>query len=351
LEEGRRPILLLEGLRRLAESSIALAIGLGVGAALMAIYRYDPLVAYRGLFIGAFGSIQGFAETLSYSMPLALTGLTFAVGVRTGLFNIGAEGMVYVGAIAAVAVGILPLGPAHIPAIIVCSALAGALWSLIPSLLKIYRGVHEVISTIMLNWVAYYATIYISTNILVDPSRPEKTLSVLESARMPPIVPGTTLTGGIFASIAISILMYAVLSRTVLGYEISLVGSGIDVARYAGVNIARVIAYSFMVGGTASGIAGALLIAAKPPTYALYGNLGNVGGYGFEGIGVALIGRNNPIGILAASILYGGIKNGGRYMEYQAGVDSDLVRAVNGLFVIALSMPELLKILARAVRR
>jgi len=335
----------------LAESSIALAIGLGVGAALMAVYRYDPLLAYRALFTGAFGSLQGFAETLSYSMPLALTGLTFAVGVRSGLFNIGAEGQVYVGAIAAVAVGALPLGSAHILAILACSALAGALWSLVPAILKIYRGVHEVISTIMLNWVAYYASIYISTNVLVDPSRPEKTISVLESARMPPIVPGTTLTGGIFASTAITILIYVVLARTALGYEISLVGSGIDVARYAGVNIARTIAYSFIIGGAASGVAGALLIAAKPPTYALYGNLGNVSGYGFEGIGVALIGRNNPLGIIAASILYGGIKNGGRYMEYQAGVDSDLVRAINGLFVVALSMPELLRIIVRAVRR
>lgn len=136
-----------------------------------------------------------------------------------------------------------------------------------------------------------------------------------------------------------------------IGYEIALVGAGVDVARYAGVNINKIVIYSFLLGGLASGIAGGLLIAAKPPTYALYGNLGNVSGYGFEGIGVALIGRNNPLGIIAASILYGGIKNGGRYMEYQAGIDSDLVRALNGLFVIALSMPELLRIIRRVFRR
>ncbi|MEM4971359.1 MAG: ABC transporter permease [Sulfolobales archaeon] len=322
-----------------------------MGALLITIYRYDPVLGYRSLFIGAFGNFYGFAETLSYAMPLAFTGLTFSIGVRAGLFNIGSEGQVYIGAIAAVAIGILPLGVLHPMLLIAFSGLAGALWSLIPSLLKIFRGVHEVISTIMLNWISYYITIYISSNILVDPSRPEKTLSILESARLPTIVPGTTLTSGIYVSLVIAVIFYLILSRTVIGYEIALVGAGVDVARYAGVNINKIIIYSFLLGGLASGIAGGLLIAAKPPTYALYGNLGNVSGYGFEGIGVALIGRNNPLGIIAASILYGGIKNGGRYMEYQAGIDSDLVRALNGLFVIALSMPELLRIIRRVVRR
>lgn len=284
-------------------------------------------------------------------MPLALTALTFSIGVRSGLFNIGAEGQVYIGALAAVAIGSLSLGYAHIALAIIFSALLGMLWASIPAILKIYRGVHEVISTIMLNWIAYYTAIYLSSQILVDPSRPEKTLSVLESARLYSIVPGTTLTGGIFISFATTMVYYLILSRSVLGYELSLLGSGTDVARYAGVNVKRTVIYSFLLGGIASGIAGGLLVVAKPPTYAIYGNLGNITGYGFDGIGVALIGRNNPIGIILASILYGGIKNGGRYMEYYAGIDSDLVRAINGLFVIALSMPELLKILRRLVRR
>lgn len=335
----------------LLESILALLIGLGIGGLLILVYRYDPVAGYLSLFVGAFGSLSSFAETLSYSMPLALTALTFSIGVRSGLFNIGSEGQVYMGALAAVAVGSLSLGYMHITLAIAFSALVGMLWALIPALLKVYRGVHEVISTIMLNWIAYYTAIYISSQILVDPSRPEKTLSVLESARFQSIVPGTTLTGGIFISFATAIAYYLVLSRSVFGYELSLLGSGIDVARYAGINTKRAMIYSFLLGGIASGVAGGLLVIAKPPTYAVYGNLGNVTGYGFDGIGVALIGRNNPIGIILASILYGGIENGGRYMEYYAGIDSDLVRAINGLFVIALSMPELLRILRRLVRR
>jgi len=336
------------------ESLLALLIGLGVGALLIYIYRYDPVAGYLGLFIGAFGNTVALAETLSYSMPLALTGLTFAIGIRTGLFNIGSEGQVYMGALAAVAIGSASLsyaGHAHVALTLIGSALFGMLWASIPALLKVYRGVHEVLSTIMLNWTAYYITMYVSSQILVDPARPEKTLSVLESSRFSIIVSGTTLTGGIFISIATALAYYFLISRSVLGYEISLLGSGTDVARYAGVNVRKIMIYSFLLGGIASGIAGSLLVIARPPTYAIYGTLGNIWGYGFEGIGVALIGRNNPIGIILASILYGGIKNGGRFMEYYAGIDSDLVKAINGLIVISLSMPELFRIFGRLVRR
>jgi simple sugar transport system permease protein len=345
---------LYQALRPLTESLLALSIGLGFGALLIAIYRYNPLAGYSAMFLGAYGNPYSLAETISYSIPLALSSLTFSACFRAGIFNIGSEGQIYMGAIAAVAVGSLyigPLGYIHVLLAIGSSAILGVAWSLVPALLKIYRGVHEVISTIMLNWIAYYSTIYIATNILVDPRRPEKTLSVLESARLSTIVPGTTLTQGVFISIAIVLLYHLIFSRTVIGYELSLMGSGLDVARYAGVDIRKITIYSFILGGIASGIAGGLLVIAKPPTYAIYGDLGNISGYGFEGIGVALIGRNNPLGILAASILYGGIKNGGRYMEYQAGIDSDLVRAINGLFVIALSVPELLRIIRRLVRR
>ena len=344
----------LHRLRPLLESLLALLIGLGVGAILISLYRYDPVAGYLGLFVGAFGSPTSLAETFSYSMPLALTALTFAIGIRSGLFNIGSEGQVYMGALAAVSVGAISLGYggiAHTALVIAGSALIGMLWALIPALLKIYRGVHEVLSTIMLNWTAYYMAIYISAQILVDPARPEKTLSALESAKLSTIVPGTTLTGGIFISIAVALLYHFLISRTVLGYEVSLLGSGMDVARYAGVKVGRTMIYSFLLGGIASGIAGSLLVIAKPPTYAVYTNLGNVVGYGFEGIGVALIGRNNPIGIILASIFYGGIKNGGRYMEYYAGIDSDLVKAINGLIVISLSMPELFRIVGRLVHR
>lgn len=335
----------------LLESLLALLIGLGVGGLLIFIYRYDPVAGYLSLFVGAFGSASSLAETLSYSMPLALTALTFAVGVRSGFFNIGSEGQLYMGALAAVAIGAVPLGYFHAAVAIVGSALAAMLWALIPAVLKIYRGVHEVISTIMLNWIAYYTAIYVSSQILVDPARPEKTLSVLESARLPTMVSGTTLTDGIFISLAIALLYYLLISRSVLGYEISLMGSGAHVARYAGIRIERITIYSFLLGGIASGIAGGLLVIARPPTYAIYGNLGNLVGYGFDGIGVALIGRNNPVGIILASILYGGIRNGGRYMEYYAGIDSDLVRAINGLIIISLSMPELLRILRRLMSR
>ncbi len=339
--------------KRVVEASVpslfALVIGLIAGAILMRVYGYHPLLAYKALFSGAFGSFTKFAETLSYAIPLMLTGLTFAISMRAGLFNIGAEGQVYMGAIGAVIGGtIVSLPhPLHLAFATLMAMLFGLLWSLGPALLKAWRGVHEVISTIMFNWIAYYGTMYLASSVLCDPNRPEKTLSVLESARYGVMVKGSSLTSVLFVAIAFNIIVYLYLTLTKSGYELRVYGANPDAAKYAGVSAKRVVMTSFLIGGLAAGLAGATQILGRPPTWALYGNLGNVMNLGFDGIGVALIGRNNPIGIIIASVFFGALKSGGRYMEYQAHVCSELVEAINGLIVIALSIPEVLEIIRR----
>ncbi|RLG83443.1 MAG: ABC transporter permease [Thermoprotei archaeon] len=340
-------------LREVGLSLLAMGIGLGFGALLMAIYGYDPILAYKALFRGAFGDITEIAETLAFSIPLMLTGLTFAIGVKAGLFNIGAEGQMYLGAIGAVAFGgllSLPHG-IHVAVAALGAMLFGALWSVGPALLKIYRGVHEVISTIMFNWIAYWFVMYLALHVLVDPNRSERTIPVAETARFSVLLKGSTLTGAIYVAIAFCIVVYLFLSLTKIGFELRLLGANPTAAQYAGVNPKKVIFLSFLIGGLAAGLAGGLQIIGRPPAWALYGTLGNVLGLGFAGIGVALIGRNNPIGVVLAAIFYGALQHGGRYMEYEAGVCSELIGAISGLIIIALSVPEVVTLIRLRLKR
>ncbi len=330
-------------------SGIALIIGLAVGAILMAAYGYNAWLAYKAMFSGAFGTAYDLMETLSFAVPLMLTGVTFAVGLRAGLFNIGAEGQLYMGAIGAVIAGALIPLPAgvHLVFTTMVAMLFGLAWSIVPAILKVTRGVHEVISTIMFNWIAFYLAMYLALYHLAEPGRAEKTYSVLETARYSLLMKGTSLTTVLFVALIFNVAVHLFLNQTKMGYELRLYGSNPDAARFAGVSERRVIITSFLIGGLAAGLAGASQIQGRPPTWALYGTLGNISGLGFDGIGVALIGRNHPIGIILASIFVGALKHGGRYMEYQAGVYSELVEAITGLIIIALAVPEVVDFIRR----
>jgi ABC-type uncharacterized transport system permease subunit len=333
--------------RSAIESVIAIILGLAVGALFMVAFGFNPIRAYVALFVGAFGTSSGILESLAFATPLMATAITFAVGVRASLFNIGAEGQMYLGAIGATIIGgamLLPPG-IHVIAATACGMLFGALWALPAAVLKIWRGVHEVVSTIMLNWIAFWFATYLVRTYLGDPERAERALPALATARYQ--VLGGTLTTVIFTVIIFCVAVTVILWRTSIGFELRLVGDNPDAARYAGASISRAILVSFLVGGLAAGLAGASQVLGRPPSWTLYATLGNILNLGFDGIGVALIGRNHPIGGVAASIFYGGLLNGGRYMEYNVGVSSELVMAINGIIVIALAIPEIFTIIRR----
>jgi len=333
--------------RSVAESGVAVAIGIIAGGLIMLAFRYDPIRAYIALFTGAFGSVSGLLESLAFATPLMVSAVTFAVGVRASLFNIGAEGQAYVGAIGAIIVGgtvLLPPGVHPIAATVFAMCL-GAAWALPAAILKIWRGVHEVVSTIMLNWIAFWLTTYLIRTYLGEPGRTERAIPALPTARYPVI--GETLTAIIFVTVGFCLLVTILLWRTGIGFELRLVGDNPEAAKYAGASSSRAILVSFLVGGLAAGLAGATQILGRPPSWTLYATLGNVLNLGFDGIAVALIGRNHPIGGIFAAIFYGGLLHGGRFMEYQAGVASELVEAINGIIVIALAIPEIVAILRR----
>jgi len=313
----------------------------------MLAFGYDPIRAYVALFYGAFGSTSGILESLAFATPLMVTAVTFAVGVRAALFNIGAEGQMYLGAIGATIVGgamFLPAGVHPIAATLFAMGL-GALWALPAAVLKIWRGVHEVVSTIMLNWIAFWFVTYLVRTYFGEPGRAERALPALPTARYAVI--GETLTTVILVVVVFCIAVTVILWRTGIGFELRLVGDNPEAARYAGASASKAILVSFLVGGLAAGLAGASQILGRPPSWTLYATLGNLLNLGFNGIGVALIGKNHPIGGVFAAFFYGGLLHGGRFMEYNVGVASELVQAINGIIVIALAMPEVIAIIRK----
>jgi len=344
------------GLHPVSESLLAAVVGLLVGAVLMYIYGFDPWRAYVGLIKGAFGGSYELASTISRATPLVLTALTFSICLRAGMFNIGAEGQMYMGGIASVLVAyfVLPRGLHQIVGLLF-AAFAGAAWSLVPAFLKLTRGVHEVISTIMFNWIARWLALYLAIFVVVDPRRPEKTLSIPISARFPVLVRGTDLSYAVFVSVAFALAMYFLLWHTAIGYEVRAAGLNPSAARYGGIRSKRTMLLSFVLGGVAAGLAGASIVMGLPPTYAIYGGGGlpQLMNLGFDGMAVAMVGRNHPIGILVAAVFFGGLNAGGRVMQFYGAnpVPLEMVRVVMGAIVLTMSVPELIRLFPMIRRR
>jgi len=337
------------GLHPALESVLAAVIGLLIGALLMYIWGFDPWKAYWALLRGAFGGSYEWASSLSRATPLILTALTFSICVRAGMFNIGAEGQMFMGAMAAICIALFKL-PAGIHLIVglVFASVAGAVWSIVPAVLKVTRGVSEVISTIMFNWIARWLALYIAIYILVDPSRAEKTLSIPVTARFPILVSGTDFSYAFFLSVFVALVLYFILWHTTLGYEVRAAGLNPTAARYGGIRNKRTMIVSFLLGGITAGLAGATIVMGMPPSYAAFGGgafpeLTNIG---FDGMAVAMVGRNHPIGILVAAIFFGGLNAGGRVMQFYGSnpVPLEMVRIVMGAIVLAMSIPELIRI-------
>ena len=338
----------LHQLNPVVESVVAGIIGLAIGAAIMLAYGYDPVSAYSSLFRGSFGSVYSWAESLANATPLILTALTFAVAMRGGLFNIGAEGQLYIGALAAVSVSLIQLPyPLHVVVALLAAMLAGMIWSLPVALLKLGRGVHEVISTIMFNWIAHFFAFYLIANVLTDPIRGEKTISIVETSRLARMVPHTSLNYGlIIALLAVAVVLF-LLWRTTSGFELRVSGHNPEAARYAGISRRKQVMTAFVIGGATAGLAGAVQVMGRPPTYAVMSGLPQFVNLGFDGIGVAMIGRNHPIGIVVAAIFFGGLLVGGRIMQFSPGVPLELVRVIEGVIILALAVPELRTVVVR----
>ncbi|WP_174735068.1 ABC transporter permease [Mesobacillus harenae] len=315
---------------------IAVFLGVLAGTIIMLVSGYNPIAGYSALWNGAFGDIYYIGEVVRQFTPYILAGLAVAFAFRTGLFNIGVEGQLIVGWLAAVWVGVsfeeLPK-IIHLPLAVLAAAAAGALWGFIPGFLKAKFRVHEVIVTIMLNYVALHVTNSIIRNVITDGK--ERTPNVAESAslRSPffeSITDYSRLHWGILIALACAIIMWFLLEKTTRGFELRAVGYNQHASHYAGMNVNTNIILSMVISGAFAGLAGAMEALG---TFGFASIKGGFTGVGFDGIAVALLGGNTAIGVVLAALLFGGLKIGALNMPLESGVPNELVDIIIALII------------------
>jgi ABC-type uncharacterized transport system permease subunit len=312
----------------------------------------ETLDAYKALLQGSVGSLRAISQTLTEATPLIFTGLAVALAFRAGLFNIGGEGQLLMGGMLAVLAGFTFTGLPwfiHLPLAIVAGAIGGAIWGFIPGFLKAKTGAHEVIVTIMMNYIAYRLVDYLLKTSLFQREGRNDPISknIEDSAQLPALLqwldPAATVHLGLFLAIGAAIFIWWLLFRTNTGFEFRAVGANPSAARYAGMSVTKVYVLVMTIAGALAGLAGTgqvlgLLDRASP---------GFSAGLGFDGIAVALLGRSNPIGVVAAAVLFGGLNAGGQYMQANADVGIDLISVIQALIIIFVAAPALISAIYR----
>ncbi|MDM5226151.1 ABC transporter permease [Cytobacillus sp. NJ13] len=325
---------------------VAVLLGVLVGTIIMIATGYNAGSAFISLWNGAFGEIYYTGEVVRQVTPYILAGLAVAFAFRTGLFNIGVEGQLIVGWLAAVWVGVAFELPKfiHLPLAVLAAAAAGALWAFIPGLLKAKFKVHEVIVTIMMNYVALHVTNYIIRTVLSEKS--DRTEMIADSASLrSPFLEGLTdysrLHWGILIALACVFIMWFLLEKTSKGYELRAVGFNQHASEYAGMSVSKNIILSMVISGAFAGLAGAMEALG---TFGYAAIKGGFTGVGFDGIAVALLGGNGPIGIVFAALLFGSLKVGALNMPLEAGVPNELVDIIIALIVFFVAASYMIRI-------
>lgn len=329
----------------------AMTSGAGLGAVLTsatgAVTR-----AYGALIRGSLGSTGALSETLVASTVLILTGLAVTIPLRAGLFNIGGEGQVIAGGLAGGYVGFavegLPLF-VHLPLAVVAAMLGGAFVGWIPGVLKARTGAHEVISTIMLNNTLNFVAIWLLTTALFQvPGRADPiSRNVLATARLPRPFTGLRVDVGIVLALLIALLVMWLLDRSTIGFELNAVGANPSAATASGMDVGRVTIRAMTFAGIAGGVAGSALVLG------VQGRItpGFSAGLGFDGITVALLGRGTVGGTVAAGLLLGALKAGGRAMQARSGTALDLVVVIQAFIIVFVAAPGLVRALFRVRAR
>ncbi len=329
-----------------APQIIAVLAAFLIGAIILLVTGYSPLEAYGTMLFGAFGDIYGIGQTLTQATPILFTALAFVLAFKCGLFNLGAEGQLIIGGFFAAVVGIsfaqLPIF-IHLPFAILAGAFGGAIWGLVPAVLKAKLGAHEVITTMMLSYVALYLTSYFVNYPLKAPGPVAQTIPIQPSAELPRLLPVTQLSAAFILSIAAAAATAYLLERTTIGYEVRAIGLNPAAAQNAGINTKKVIVIAMVLSGAIAGIGGAGEILGVHRRFID----GFSPGYGWDGLAVALIGGLNPIGSIVAAILFGAIRSGGISMNVSTGVPLDLITVLQGLVVLFVAAPKIISYIRR----
>ncbi|NPV55177.1 MAG: ABC transporter permease [Anaerolineae bacterium] len=322
---------------------------------------------YVALFTGAFGSpekiraafesgdpltirraINPFFESLVQATPYIFAGLAVALGFRAGLFNIGVEGQIFMGAVASVWAGYAIHGlPAiiHIPLALLIGALGGAIWGFIPGLLKARTGAHEVITTIMMNYIAFRLTDWLLKFPMKDPNEyTPKTPVIEESAKLIKFFQDPIRFHiGFLVAIFVAVLIYILLFKTTWGMELRMVGSNPSAARYAGIKITLSTVMAMVLSGALAGLAGANEVLGL--NHRLVPSFSS--GYGFDSIALALLGKSHPLGVVLSALLFGFLRNGARAMQLTVGVPIDIVSILQALILAFIAAPAIIRTIYR----
>ena len=347
---------------------IAIFCGFIVASIVLGVAGYNPIDAFSALFGGIFSKPKYISNTIIKATPIILTGLSVAFAFKTGLFNIGAEGQYIVGTIASTIVGIKLNLPAvlEIPLVILAGVAAGAVFGGIVGILKAKFGIHEVITSIMLNWIALYLSNFVvSTDVFHQPDS-TSTYMINESGFttilgnwktsdagmeflshhkwLSEVLLKTDVNIGIIVAIIMAVVISVLLYKSAKGYELRAVGLNKDAAEFAGINVNRNIVQSMVIAGALSGLAGALAITGTAPhklsTMAAFEN------NGFNGLSVALIAGSSPIGCIFGGLLYGGLLYGGQSVQSAIGAPSEIINIMIGTIVFFVALTKIVPALA-----
>jgi simple sugar transport system permease protein len=332
--------------KRVLVPILSVLVALAVGAAIIAISGSDPLEAYRALLYGSLGTTRALERTLENATPLIFGGLAVALAFQGGLFNIGAQGQLLAGAIAAAVAGYGITGlpaPLHIALALLVGAAAGALWGAIPGLLKAFSGAHEVIVTIMLNFVALNITDFLADGPLKDTSRGNivaRTPKIAETAELPTLA---SIPSGILLAVLVAIGVWWLVWYTTLGFELRMVGQNPHAARYAGVVVPQIIVLSMTFSGFLAGLGGAV------ETLGVVGRFqpGFNTGLGFTSITIALLARTHPLGVIPAALLIGMMQAGASRMQFESGVSPEIIDVIQALILFFVSADVIIRTVLR----
>ncbi len=310
---------------------VAVVLGLLAGAVLMALIGRNPISGYVYLFRGGVMSIERVGNTLATATPLILTGLSVAFAFRTGLFNIGAAGQMLMGGLCATAVGltlVLPK-PLLLTVMVAAAILGGAAWGLVPGLLKAKFNVHEVVATIMMNWIAYWTVYYVvpayfKGAYLETESRKIPDAASLKVEWLTDLFNGSYINLGLFLAVISVIVIAFIIDRTTFGYELKAVGFNRHAAEYAGIKADRSIIMSMMIAGALSGLAGATFYVG----YASNIQIGVLPTQGFDGIAVSLLGGNSPWGVFGAALFFGLLHSGKGFMNAMTRIPPEIADTI-----------------------
>jgi len=315
---------------------LAIVGALLVGGVMVRVAGFDPIETYVGMFKGALGTPRGIGVTITNSTPLLLAGLAVAIPFRCGLLNIGGEGQIYIGGLAATLVALYVKGlpfVVHLPLALLAGYAGGALWGAIPGWMRATRNLNEVITTIMMNFIGFWFISYLVHGPLKDPKSWGYAWSakVPQSARLPIIADGR-INLGIVVGLVCALLVYLLLWRTTLGYELRSVAAQPRTARFAGIKVERTITLSMLIGGGFAGLAGAAVILGVQFRLSDFFSPG----YGFIAIAVALVGRSTPIGVILGAFFFGALTNGVRQVERSMGIPHGVAGSIQGITLLFL---------------